>query len=88
MMKKQFNFQEARWVGDALGLDWNRYDVEQFHRGMNVELEHGLFNPTTNVTDDNPVLTGRIVLPHLERCPDYYTRLACIDPGGDEPADQ
>ena len=42
---------------------------------MDVELEHGLHDPVTNVTDDDPVVTGKIALAHLNEFPDYYTRL-------------
>jgi hypothetical protein len=43
--------------------------------GMDVELEHGTENSVTNVTDDDPLLTGKIALAHLNEFPDYYTRL-------------
>jgi len=48
---------------------------EQLRMGMDVELEHGLHDPLTNVTDDDPVVTGKIALAHLNEFPDYYTRL-------------
>jgi Mn-dependent DtxR family transcriptional regulator len=56
-----FTTEEARRVGEQLGIDWDsaRFDVEQFRRGMDVELEHGLHELATNVTDDDPVVTGR-----------------------------
>jgi hypothetical protein len=44
--------------------------------GLEVELEHGLHNPTTDVTHNDPVMTGKIALAHLNEFPDYYTRLA------------
>jgi hypothetical protein len=68
---------EAQYVGEQIGIDWNNapFDVEQFRMGMDVELEHGLDNPITNVTDDDPVVTGRIALAHLNEFSDYYTRL-------------
>ena len=72
-----FTSEEARQVGDAIGIDWATapFDVEQFRRGMEVELEHGLRDPQTNVTDDDPTLTGKIALAHLNEFPDYYARL-------------
>ena len=73
--KKRFTSEEARRVGEKLGVDWDRFDVEQFRSGMDVELEHGAIDPATNVTDDDPVLTGKIALAHLNEFPDYYTRL-------------
>ena len=68
---------EARRVGEQIGIDWAiaPFDVEQFRIGMEVELEHGLHDPATNVTDDDPVVTGKIALAHLNEFPDYYTRL-------------
>jgi hypothetical protein len=75
--RSRFDSDEARRVGEQIGIDWASapFDVEQFRRGMDVELEHGLHDPTTNVTDDDPVLTGKIALAHLNEFPDYYTRL-------------
>lgn len=73
--KKRFTIEEARRIGEKLGIDWGRFDVEQFRSGMDVELEHGLIDPATNVTNDDPMLTGKIALAHLNEFPDYYTRL-------------
>ena len=68
---------EARHFGERIGIDWDSapFDVAQFRSGMEVELEHGLHDPATNVTDDDPVVTGKIALAHLNEFPDYYTRL-------------
>ena len=52
------------------------FDLEQFRMGLDVELEHGRRDPATNVTDDDPIMTGKIALAHLRELPDYYTRLA------------
>jgi hypothetical protein len=73
--KKSFTAEEARRIGEQLGIDWTKFDVEQFRAGMDVELEHGLRDPHTNVTDDDPLTTGKIALAHLNEFPDYYTRL-------------
>ena len=70
-----FTTQEAKRVGEALGINWNKFDVEQFRMGLDVELEHGSENPLTDLTHDDPLLTGKIVLAHLNEIPDYYTRL-------------
>jgi len=72
---KHFSAEEAKRIGEMLGIDWSKFDVEQFRMGMDVELEHGLINANTNVTDDDPVMTGKIALAHLNEFPDYYTRL-------------
>jgi hypothetical protein len=67
--------EEARRVGDAIGVDWDRFDLEQFRAGMDVELEHGAHDPQTDVTGDDPILTGKIALAHMKESPDYYVRL-------------
>ena len=75
--RRSFTAEEARRVGEEIGIDWATapFDVEQFRSGMDVELEHGLHDPATNVTDDEPSVTARIALAHLNEFPDYYTRL-------------
>ena len=72
-----FTVEEARRIGEQVGIDWDAapFDVEQFRRGLEVELEHGLRDPSTNVTGDDPVVTAKIALAHLNEFPDYYTRL-------------
>jgi Protein of unknown function (DUF5661) len=72
----RFSCDDAKMVGDGLGVDWARFDVDQFQKGMEVELEHGSRDPAANVTDDDMVLTGKIALAHLNQIPDYYDRLA------------
>lgn len=73
--KKVITAAKAKSIGESLGLDWSRFDVEQFRMGMNVELEHGVVDSHTNVTNDDPLTTGKIALAHLNEFPDYYTRL-------------
>jgi hypothetical protein len=75
--RKGFSADEAHGIGEQIGVDWLTapFDIEQFRRGMDVELEHGLHDPLTNVTDDDPIVTGKIALAHLREFPDYYTRL-------------
>jgi hypothetical protein len=75
MAKKVFTAQQAKQVGDKIGIKWDKWDVEQFRMGMDVELEHGKVDPNTNVTNDDPLITGKIALAHLNEFPDYYTRL-------------
>ena len=66
---------EARRIGDEIGVDWSRFDVEQFRSGLDVEFEHGSHDPQTDVTGDDPILTGKIALAHMKEFPDYYERL-------------
>ncbi len=72
-----FSTEEARRIGEEIGIDWDTspFEVDEFRRGMDVELEHGLHDLATNVTDDDPVTTGKIARAHLNEFPDYYTRL-------------
>jgi hypothetical protein len=70
-----FTTEEAKKIGESLGVDWSKFDVEQFRMGLDVELEHGISDLQTNVTNDNEMITGKIALAHLNEFPDYYTRL-------------
>ena len=67
--------EQARRVGDEIGVDWNRVDLEQFRLGMDVEFEHGSHDAQTDVTHDDPIVTGKIALAHMKEFPDYYERL-------------
>ena len=73
--KRCTTVEEARRVGDTIGVDWRVYDLEQLRLGMDVELEHGSRDPQTDVTHDDPVTTGKIALAHMKEFPDYYERL-------------
>ena len=73
--KNSFTIDEAQKVGEQLGIRWDKFDVEQFRMGMEVELEHGLIDPHTDVSNNDPLTTGKITLAHLNEFPDYYTRL-------------
>jgi hypothetical protein len=75
--KEAVTVEQAAAVAAEIGIDFERvaFDVEQFRRGMEVELEHGSQDPVTNVTDDDPIVTGKIAWAHLREFPDYYDRL-------------
>jgi hypothetical protein len=75
MARVHVTTEEAKEMGDRLGVSWQTFDVDQFRRGMEVELEHGLRDPDTNVTGDDLFLTAKIALAHLNEFPDYYDRL-------------
>ncbi len=77
--KKRFTIAEARQIGEALGVDWTQFDVKQYRMGLDVELEHGTRDLETNVTNDDPMLTGKIALAHLKEFADYYTRLGKME---------
>jgi Protein of unknown function (DUF5661) len=79
-----FSEEEAKQIGKKLGIKWDKFDADQFRRGLNVELEHGLRNEETNVTNDDPILTGKIALAHLNEFPDYYDRLETLEKEADK----
>jgi Mn-dependent DtxR family transcriptional regulator len=76
-----FSVDEARRYGSEIGIDWesSAFEAEQFRKGMNVELEHGLHDLLTNVSYDDPHVTAKIALAHLNEFPDYYTRLEAME---------
>ena len=69
---KHFSEEEAKKVGESIGIDWSKFDVEQFRHGMDIELEHGTEDDNTNVSNDDPMITGKIALAHLNESPIYY----------------
>ncbi len=76
---KQFTADEAKRIGEQIGIDWQHVDLEQFRNGLAVEMEHGSHDPETDVTHDDPLLTGKIAWAHINEYPDYYTRLAKME---------
>lgn len=82
--KRQFSTEEARAIGTQLKIDWTQIDLEQFRRGLEVELEHGARDPETNVTGDDLVLTGKIAWAHLKEIRDYYKRLDLMEAEAEE----
>lgn len=84
MSKASFTEEEAREIGEKLGIKWDKFDVEQFRAGLDVELEHGLVSPETNVTNDDFLMTGKIALAHLDEFADYYTRLEKLENEAEE----
>ena len=82
--RQHFTTEQAREIGEKLGIDWSRFDLEQFRMGLDVELEHGLHDPSTDVTGNDPILTGKIALAHLNEFADYYTRLEKMEREAEE----
>ena len=83
MAKKNFSSEEAKKIGEQLGIKWDKFTIDQFRRGIDVELEHGTTDKKTNVTDDDPLMTGKIALAHLNEIPDYYDRLEKMEKQGE-----
>ncbi len=82
-MKRTFTTDEARSIGDQIGIDWETYRIEEFCMGLSVELEHGAHDPQTNVTNDDLLTTGKIAFAHMKEIPDYYTRLKKMELEGE-----
>jgi hypothetical protein len=76
---KQFTEDEAKQIGTAIGIDWQKVDLEQFRMGLRVELEHGDQDPETNVIGGDAMLAGKIAWAHLKEIRDYYTRLIAME---------
>ncbi|MGO9139268.1 MAG: DUF5661 family protein [Syntrophales bacterium] len=83
MVKRNFTAKEAKEIAEKLGIKWDKFDVEQFRMGLDVELEHGTRTKITNVTDDDPLMTGKIAYAHLLEFPDYYDRLDKLEKDAD-----
>lgn len=79
-----FSKEEAERIAKELKIDFKKekFDLEEFYMGVNVELEHGLRDKRTNVTDNDPIITGKIALAHLYEIPDYYKRLKVLEEEG------
>ncbi|MDD6796143.1 MAG: hypothetical protein PUE01_12170 [Clostridiaceae bacterium] len=80
-LSAEFSIEDAKIISEKLGINFakEQFDLQQFLFGINVELEHGKRNPKTNVTNDEPILTGKIALAHLMEFPDYYIRLKKLE---------
>jgi hypothetical protein len=74
-MSNPFSKEDAIKLGNRLNIDWEKIKLSEFHDGLAVELEHGKISPKTNVTNDDPLMTAKIALAHLNEIPNYYTLL-------------
>jgi len=63
---------DALMAAKLLDITFDKFSKEDFLRGINIELEHGLINPFTNVTNNDLILTSKIALAHLNELPNYY----------------
>jgi hypothetical protein len=75
--------EEAQMIRNSVGAEATQITADEFRRGLEVELEHGLQFPDANVTNNHPLLTGKIVLAHLKETLDYYSRLEVAELEGD-----
>ena len=69
-----FDIDDVYYVASLLNIKFDKFSPEELLDGMNIELEHGLVSPKTNVTDDDMVMTTKIALAHLNEFPNYYNK--------------
>ena len=79
-MDKNFSTEESKHIAHKIGVKLSNIGIEQLRKGLRVELEHGTEGPkkdgiNTNVTNDDPLKTGKIALAHISEAPGYYTAL-------------
>jgi hypothetical protein len=74
--RKRISSDEAKRIGESLHIDWDQVDFDQFRQDLLGNSHRGFMDPETGPTYDGVLLTGKIVLSHMQEFPDYFTRLA------------
>ncbi len=69
-----YNENDARYAAKVLNVQFDKFSLEEFLDGINIELEHGTVDPLTNVTDDYLIMTAKIALAHLNEFENYYNK--------------
>lgn len=69
-----FEIEDALYASEILDINFDKFNIDEFLDGLNVELEHGKINPKTNITDDDLIKTAKIALAHLNEFPNYYNK--------------
>jgi len=82
--RKQISLGDAKRVGESLHIDWEQIDLEEFRQGLMGKHKPGAIDPETGLTYDGVLLTGKVVLEHMQEFPDYFTRLAKLKEEIDE----
>lgn len=67
-----FNIKDALYAASVLNVNFDKFSLQEFLEGINIEREHGKINPKTNVTNDDLLMTAKIALAHLNEYPNYY----------------
>jgi len=83
MKDAKVNVKDAKIILSRVNTEKMPIPLEVFRRGLEVELEHGTRFKDANVTNNHPLLTGKIVLAHLKEMMDYYERLEVAELEGD-----
>ena len=74
MVMKMYNINDAIYASRLLNIPFNKFSIEDFLEGINIESEHGSINELTNVTNDDLIITSKIALAHLNEYPNYYNK--------------
>jgi hypothetical protein len=82
--RRQVSLDQAKRVGESLHIDWEQVDLEEFRQGLMGNDKPGAIDPDTGLAYDSVLLTGKIILAHMEEFPDYFTRLAKLKEEVDE----
>ena len=82
--QKQISSDEARRIGDSLYIDWDQVDLEQFRHGLMENQKQRALESETGLIDDGVLLSGKIVLAHMQEFPDYFSRLEKLRAETDE----
>lgn len=69
-----FTMEDVEKIAKKLNIDFSKFSKEDFLTGINIELEHGLVSPVTNVTNSDLEMTAKIALAHLNEFPNYYNK--------------
>lgn len=69
-----YNINDAIYVSEILNISFDKFSIEEFLDGINIEAEHGSINKDTNVTNDDLIITSKIALAHLNEYPNYYNK--------------
>jgi hypothetical protein len=80
----QYSIAEVEQIGNALGINWNQIGLEQFQTGLAAEFQNEVCEPQIKADHSDALITGKIVLAHLNEFPDYYTSLAKMEKEADE----
>ena len=75
--------EEASTILNIVNTKSMEIPLEDFRKGLEVELEHGTRFEDANVTNNHPILTGKIVIAHLKETMDYYSRIDVAEIEGD-----
>lgn len=69
-----YSEKDIKNIANKLNVDFSKFSLDDFITGINIELEHGLVSPDTNVTNNDLEMTAKIALAHLNEFSNYYNK--------------